>query len=1243
MLDINILRETLLFELKYRLASRATWICFFILILMAYREMLGGEWDDLIQSARVARNAPYSAYYLFMYYTFWAATVGAGLAIPTLLRDFRNNAAETLYALPICSKSYFLGKYLALMSILLIVMSSVYIGFITMPFVSETLSIAPAEEFIATPWAHLNHAFILWVLPACFIYGSLIFALTALTASPAPAYGVIMLAIGLFVTITAVYGDAAPNHPLVQIFDPLGKVTVEGQIYYWTVEDRLKSFLDLSGALLWNRIFYISLALLVLIYAFMCFDLNTFFQKTKNRNTKKSIAGKLNSAFSCFFTCFNDQKNTEIKKQPIKHNTFQLSTEAMLSTLQTPTFFYWLTHSIVYGWKEFVLVLKSNSYILAFVALILLMTSSLWSHMPLDIDSVGAIYPAGFYILPQAIYPAILFGLVGCAFFSVEVCAREQSVNMQELVDVCPIPSWALMSSKVLAAVLIAISISLVPVVSAFAVQLLRSYTEPNWAVFSYVTLLVVLPNMLVNVLVACICYALLNRKMLAQGLAILICMMPPIFNELSTVENHMLLFGWPFAVQLSDFSISNQFVHRDLLFTFFWLSGLAAFTIIAYWFWPRGRSSGFVSRFKQVYLRKSVAGSFLVLVFLSTFGATGWTIYSTMNITNQYKNRETVREEKADYENSFGKYQQLPQPKIINANLTINLYPKQRMANYSADLAVTNSSDSDITELHLQHQQFSHIASVIYNNTMVVASEASAIHRYSIYPLPTTLSPGEGAKLQFNLNTKHTGFRNNETGYHGTIIKNGSHFSSSFWPTFGYNRSNELTMIGNRRRFHLGTRQPLKPAHQASEVTDISLTDDANFVTQSITVTTASDQIAVAPGELVEQTREQGRNKFVYQTDHLTVWDPQLVSAQYEVYKEQWFPSFPSVQQAPIDIEIYFTPKHSANIDRMVIAAKLALIQNIQLLGAYPYRSLKIAEIPYKMADITTSGNLIVLPEEQGWIHDYRQQPDIDWIAYIIAREVSRIWWGQQVVSANTKGAKLLTEALPIVFGLRALDQKSTHIKGNRYIDIIGDAYLRQRTREDGKEVNVTDIDNQDYGVSKAALSLYSASQLLGYELFDKILFEYFRTHQYSHSLTHADPISLIEALVNTASTEKIRQRLQQLFSQTQHYDFRIENSSFKKGSTKNFTMTAQVSGKRHLYKNGRNSIEPSNDELGYQIFSDKNETKILHSGVVELRNGIAEIILTLQQQPSWLVIDPNRIFIDNNIKDNSSEVTER
>ncbi|WP_176474693.1 ATP-binding cassette domain-containing protein [Pseudoalteromonas sp. HM-SA03] len=43
-------------ELKYRLRFVATWGCLIAMIAMGYREILGGEWDTLMQSGRVARS-----------------------------------------------------------------------------------------------------------------------------------------------------------------------------------------------------------------------------------------------------------------------------------------------------------------------------------------------------------------------------------------------------------------------------------------------------------------------------------------------------------------------------------------------------------------------------------------------------------------------------------------------------------------------------------------------------------------------------------------------------------------------------------------------------------------------------------------------------------------------------------------------------------------------------------------------------------------------------------------------------------------------------------------------------------------------------------------------------------------------------------------------------------------------------------------------------------------------------------
>lgn len=1105
-------KDSFLFELRYRLRSAATWLCFLGLLVMAYREMLAGEWDLLIQSGRVARNSPYTVYYLFMYYTFWAATVGSALMIPTLLRDLKSGTAELVCSLPINSKSYFCGKYCASLVIFVLIMSSVVVGFVSMPYLTSALGTHSPSDFVATPWRHIGHAFLLWVLPACFIYGSLTFALTAISGRAGPAYGLMMLAVALFVMITSIYGDGAPKSSWLQVLDPLGKVTVEGQIYYWTATERMTKFLSLEGQLLYNRLLYMGLATLALLYAWWQFDLRKLLQKAKNRQLKRTAASKAHN-------------HTELTSQ----NTGPQRQYSPLA-LAPLSRCYWLRYGLHAGCGQFLLVLKNKAFSFAMLTLILMLVMGGFSYETSHFEGGGALLPKAQILLPSLIYPSLIFTMIAAAFFSVELCHREKTYHIAPLLEVCPTPTWSLVLAKLTAVALMAFSLALIPVISLVIIQWLQGHFATNWGLLAHVSLLVLLPLMLAYGLISVICYALLPHKGLAQAVSIILCISPAILEEVKTVENFMYLWAWPFFLQLSDFAASAQYLQRNISFSVYWLSLYAALTVLAYWFWPRGQCSSLKAKWQQATDRFGPISLILACLFLGLFSASMQYIYQGMIVRNQYQSSAEKFAQQADYEKQYGATRAQPQPKIISANLQVALYPTQRRADYSAILQLQNNSSAAIAELVLHYQDFTRLRQVIYNQQGLPATAKDPIHHRLVYPLPTPLQPGEQAQLELQLAVAYQGFSNSGLDYHGTLVADGSLLTSALWPTFGYNKKQELTSAGLRKRYGLNEQSPTAAIAEIAHVTDLINGDDGDLVTSQVTITTDAKQIALAAGKLIGQQRQNGRHTYQYELDTPIPWQPTMLSADYDKAQDSWLP--PDGGSA-VTIEVYHHPQHKDNLTQIIAAAKQALLSGHQQWGAFPYATLRVAEAPNGMTTTLVSGNLLIIPEQQVWLHDYRHPPKTDWITFQLARDISRIWW-QQVAIADVQGHPLLQEGIPVLQGLKAIAASAGESAVAALVDQITDNYLRQRTAEETQEASVLALDQQAYAKAKATLALYAAYRSLGPELFDPVLQGYYRQQLHQQRPPYANAGTLVNQLTQAVTDDKQKQFVAELFTRS-------------------------------------------------------------------------------------------------------------
>ena len=81
--------------------------------------------------------------------------------------------------------------------------------------------------------------------------------------------------------------------------------------------------------------------------------------------------------------------------------------------------------------------------------------------------------------------------------------------------------------------------------------------------------------------------------------------------------------------------------------------------------------------------------------------------------------------------------------------------------------------------------------------------------------------------------------------------------------------------------------------------------------------ISTHIDQIAISPGNLINQWSENDRNYFHYKSPQRIVGSISYFSAKYDVKKENY---------KGISIEQYYHPDHEYNIEVAQESAKLAL-----------------------------------------------------------------------------------------------------------------------------------------------------------------------------------------------------------------------------------------------------------------------------------------------------------------------------
>lgn len=132
-----------------------------------------------------------------------------------------------------------------------------------------------------------------------------------------------------------------------------------------------------------------------------------------------------------------------------------------------------------------------------------------------------------------------------------------------------------------------------------------------------------------------------------------------------------------------------------------------------------------------------------------------------------------------------------------------------------------------------------------------------------------------------------------------GTFLLN-----TLYFPTVGYRRSRELRDPAERRRRGLeaGSRPTTLEAALASGLERSGL----RTVTFKAVISTPVDQIAVAPGALVDSWEEGGRRFVRYAVAMPMMPFFAIVSARYAVARSR---------SGYVDVEVYHHPGHDANV----------------------------------------------------------------------------------------------------------------------------------------------------------------------------------------------------------------------------------------------------------------------------------------------------------------------------------------
>ena len=351
----------------------------------------------------------------------------------------------------------------------------------------------------------------------------------------------------------------------------------------------------------------------------------------------------------------------------------------------------------------------------------------------------------------------------------------------------------------------------------------------------------------------------------------------------------------------------------------------------------------------------------------------------------------------------------------------------------------------------------------------------------------PTRSRAGDAMDFGFTVDVNHAPFLNRR--HNDLVIANGTFFDNrAFMPFVGYARNNQLQDPTQRQKHGLppAARMASLDAEDARGRNYL----EADWIGFEAIVSTAADQIAIAPGTLEREWIDGERRFFHYKTSAPIVNLLPFLSGSYDVARARW---------EDVDIEVYFHPDHAFNIERFLTVAKQSLAYMSSNFGPYPHQQLRIVEIPNYHGKIAFAFAQTI-PFSESWTFTADlDASELDWLAAILAHEVAHQWWNHQVVPRDVQGSTLIAESLPQYAAMMVLDAMYGPQMVRRFLKHHLDQYLKQRGTERVREMPLARVENQAYiHYSKASLALYALKDRIGEVAVNAALRDFLEAHAF-------------------------------------------------------------------------------------------------------------------------------------------------
>ncbi|MCC8407831.1 ABC transporter permease [Mucilaginibacter sp. UR6-1] len=774
----------------------------------------------------IYRNAPYSIANMIGLLSLTCIFITTILAAQILFKEHDSRFAILLYTTPITKARYLLSRFYTLFILAAACFILLVAGYLT----GHIADSDRAEYRDFNIWFYVQPVLVV-AIPNLLLCSALVSTVAWLAPNK-----LIVYITGLFVYISylimltysgsPMMAGSLPQSPealeLSAKVDPFGLSAFYQQTNLWTVAQKNTSVIHLTGNILFNRLIYIVLPLLLLSVVYLKFR----FSIRDNGYAKNKLI------------------HTEAES-PIRN--YHVSTVFAHGAKYTLVV---LTSLIQHNIK---IIVKSIPFVLISLGLIFYMSMEFYGtidqgiRLPEQYASTGLLVNRVIYNLPGLLLPVILF-------YGHELYWRSSTYRFNLIENSTPVVNIIFLLSKWLSLTVMIILLTGIIITTGIAFQFIYHYTQISWQVYATAYFFIDLP-LIICAALSLIIQHLINRKWIGLIVTcIILFLLATSIGKAIGITHPLLRFAAAYTARYSEMNgwdaYSGSFMWRILYGT--------AFITLAWMMANYGLK-------KLTKKKLCLLGIPFCLCML-----TGVYIYrqaTPLSPQQQLDNRQS-------YEQLYRKFININQPVITRVITKIDLYPEDNAYKVWGKYSLKNNGASPVKKLLVNFDDDLKIRMVTYQ---AGGKQHILDTKTGLIPLKQPLMPGDSATFTFSFFYEWNGF----TGHQpfNAIVHNGTFMRiSNYFPRFGYQTDKEISLPGERRKRHLGAITPLTSIDAPRGSSD--------FIDLDMTVSVPYGQFVVGVGNLAKQWQSNKRSYFKYLSGTPIPFRFGLSSAFYKIKK---------------------------------------------------------------------------------------------------------------------------------------------------------------------------------------------------------------------------------------------------------------------------------------------------------------------------------------------------------------------